>query len=156
MQPMRFLTESVTWKGVALFAVLGIFVGLSAFTFSYAEGTSYLNNDPATCVNCHIMRPQYDAWVKGSHKDVASCNDCHTPHDFFGKWFVKGLNGFNHSRMFTTGNFHEPIQITDLNRQVALNNCKDCHQELVSQVLSAGQHEELDCLACHQGVGHAD
>jgi cytochrome c nitrite reductase small subunit len=152
--PASPLPLSRRW--LALAAVLGVFVGLSAFTFTYAEGTSYISNDPLTCVNCHVMRPQYNAWVKGSHQNVAVCNDCHTPHDFFGKWFVKGLNGFNHSRAFTTGDFPEPIQITAFNRAVALANCKDCHASLVAQVVEGGQHEELDCLACHNGVGHDD
>lgn len=146
----------ISLRWLALLAILGVFVGLSAFTFSYAEGTSYLANDPVTCVNCHIMRPQYDAWVKGSHKEIASCNDCHTPHNFAGKWFVKGLNGYNHSVAFTTGNFSEPIRITEFNRQVALQNCKECHQDLTALILGVGQHDELDCLTCHQGIGHSD
>ncbi|TAK13476.1 MAG: cytochrome c nitrite reductase small subunit [Anaerolineae bacterium] len=146
----------LSWRILILMAGLGILFGLGAFTFTYAEGTSYISNNPETCVNCHIMRPQFSAWVKGSHHNVATCNDCHTPHDFFGKWFVKGVNGFNHSRAFTSGDFPEPIQITDFNRNVALNNCRDCHASLVSQVVLGGQHEELDCLACHNGVGHDD
>ncbi len=141
------------WLALAL--LLGVFFGLSAFTFAYAEGTSYLSNDPNTCVNCHVMRPQFNAWAKGSHQNVATCNDCHTPHTFFAKWFVKGVNGFNHSRAFTAGNFHEPIQITEFNRQVALANCQDCHASLVSQVAQA-PHGELDCLTCHTGIGHDD
>jgi hypothetical protein len=48
---------------ILLFAcLLGIPVGVGAFTFVYAKGFSYLSTDPKACVNCHIMNSQYDAW----------------------------------------------------------------------------------------------
>jgi hypothetical protein len=47
--------------------------GVSAYTFRYAEGFSYLKTDPKACVNCHILRPQYDGWSKSSHRAVAVC-----------------------------------------------------------------------------------
>jgi cytochrome c nitrite reductase small subunit len=36
--------------------VLGVVLGLGAFTFDYGEGLSYFSTDPKACVNCHIMR----------------------------------------------------------------------------------------------------
>ena len=77
--------------------LIGGIVGLGAFTFVYAEGSSYLSNDPQACVNCHVMDDVFDRWSHGSHKAVAVCNDCHTPHTPAAKWMVKGLNGVNHS-----------------------------------------------------------
>src|SRR4051794_142492 len=76
----------------------GVIVGLGGYTFHYAAGTSYFSNDPTTCVNCHIMREQYDGWQKASHHAVATCNDCHTPHTFIPKYMVKAENGFWHSK----------------------------------------------------------
>ena len=101
----------------------GILGGLGAFTFGYGEGTAYLKNDPASCANCHVMQTHYDTWTKSSHHGVATCNDCHLPHDFAGKWLTKGDNGFFHSLAFTTGNFHDPIQIKDRNREVTQHAC---------------------------------
>ena len=66
-------------------ALGGVVLGLSGYTFYYAEGGSYLSNDPKACVNCHVMREQYDGWQKASHHAVATCNDCHTPHAFIPK-----------------------------------------------------------------------
>ncbi len=57
----------------------GAAVGLGSYTFIYAKGYSYVMNNPAACANCHVMRDHFDAWAKGSHRVVATCNDCHTP-----------------------------------------------------------------------------
>ena len=63
----------------AVLAILvGVVVGVGAYTFLYAKGYSYLLNDPNACQNCHVMREQFDGWVKSSHHNAATCNDCHT------------------------------------------------------------------------------
>jgi cytochrome c nitrite reductase small subunit len=134
--------------------LLGALLGLSGFTFSYARGASYLSNDPETCVNCHIMRDQYDAWRVSSHRNVATCNDCHTPHDFLGKWITKGINGFNHGLAFTTGNYPEVIHIRDYNAAIAQENCVSCHLTLVGQVYGYHADTERQCVDCHGNVGH--
>lgn len=140
---------------IAAVAAVGVLVGLSVFTFVYAEGGSYLSDDPNACMNCHIMRDQFDAWNRSSHKAVATCNDCHTPHtSALAKWAVKGLNGFNHSLAFTTGAFPEPIRIKELNAAVAQENCISCHDTMVSQIHGAPPGEDRSCVSCHSNPGH--
>ena len=96
-----------------LFAcLLGVAVGIGAFTFVYAKGFSYLSTDPRACANCHVMNTQYDAWLKSGHRHVAGCVDCHLPHSGLEKWITKGKHGFRHSVAFTLQNFKEPIEIT--------------------------------------------
>lgn len=150
----RAFTSVPLWSWLLLVAIIGGIIGLGSYTFAYAEGASYFSNDPEACVNCHIMQEVYDGWNHGSHKAVAGCNDCHTPHTFFAKYAVKGINGWNHSVAFTTGNFPEPIHITELNRQVAYDNCLYCHEELVSAISHEADETPTDCLRCHSGVGH--
>lgn len=134
---------------------MGVLFGLGMFTFVYAEGPSYLSDDPQTCMNCHIMRDQFESWNHSSHKAVATCNDCHTPHHPVGKWLVKALNGFNHSWAFTTGAFPEPIRIKSFNADVVQANCVECHGGMVSQIITSAPHdEELRCVTCHSDVGH--
>lgn len=140
--------------GGAFMIVIGVLVGLGGFTFAYAKGTSYLSNDPETCVNCHIMRDEFDAWSTSSHRNVATCNDCHTPHDFLGKWFTKGLNGFNHSLAFTTGNYPEVIQIHERNAEIVQENCIACHETLVSNVYGLHEDQDRSCVDCHGNPGH--
>lgn len=142
------------WSWVLLVGIIGAIIGLGSYTFAYAEGASYFSNDPAACVNCHVMQEVYDGWNHGSHKAVAGCNDCHTPHTFPAKYVIKGINGWNHSVAFTTGDFPETIRITDLNRQVAYDNCLYCHGELVTAISHEDSDTPTDCLTCHNGVGH--
>jgi cytochrome c nitrite reductase small subunit len=136
-------------------ALVGLAVGLASYTFVYARGYSYLTNDPSACVNCHIMREQYDGWVASSHRQVAGCNDCHTPHDAVGKWSTKALNGFWHSFYFTTGTFHEPIRINARNRDITESACRSCHAAVVQAIdMAPRRHGRLACTGCHASVGH--
>ncbi len=153
-------TAAVSFAGLALSVILGVFIGLSGYTFRYAEGTSYLSNDPKACVNCHVMRDQYDGWQKGSHHATATCNDCHVPRDAIGKYATKASHGWRHSKGFTLQNFHEPIRITRESLEVVQANCVACHSDFVSDVaVSRGsQHGmvigDLNCVRCHSHVGH--
>jgi cytochrome c nitrite reductase small subunit len=150
--------ERRTWIMVAAVTsatLLATVAGVGAYTFVYAEGASYLTNDPAACANCHVMNEQYDGWARSSHHAVATCNDCHTPHNFFGKYYIKSLNGWNHSWAFTTGRFHEPIQITERNRAVTESACRHCHSAVVHMIdQSPAAGRELSCIRCHRSVGH--
>ena len=146
----------------AVLAVLlmGGVLGSGFMTFYYAEGASYFSTDPAACVNCHIMRPQYESWLKSSHKNVATCADCHLPHDVVGKYLAKAENGYHHSKAFTLQNFHEPIMIKEKNSRILQESCLHCHKALVHDMAagpSAGRAPgAFSCVHCHADVGHGE
>jgi cytochrome c nitrite reductase small subunit len=133
-------------------AAVGIAVGVGLWTFVYAEGGSYMTDDPAACANCHVMQPYLDAWRKSSHHGVAVCNDCHTPADVVGKYTVKATNGWHHSRAFTTGDFPETLRIRRSNHEVVEARCRGCHGELTASLEGHGEGET--CTRCHASVGH--
>jgi cytochrome c nitrite reductase small subunit len=141
---------------LGIWATLGLIAGLGTYTFTYAHGLSYFSNDPRACMNCHIMREQFDGWQKSPHHAVASCNDCHTPHSFFAKYLSKAENGFWHSKGFTLQDFHEPIMIRPKNVAVLQQNCVGCHQQIVDGINThpGNPQKMLDCLHCHREVGH--
>lgn len=144
-------------KWIAVIAALaGVLIGLGFFTFYYAQGASYLSDDPTVCVNCHIMREHFDSWQKGSHHGVAICNDCHLPQSFPGKYLIKAENGWSHSQKFTMQNFDEPIRVRPHNREVVQANCLRCHAQLVSESVGSFEHadEHQNCVRCHREVGH--
>jgi cytochrome c nitrite reductase small subunit len=146
----------VSVSGLVLCAFIGVLLGTGAFTVRYAEATSYLSNDPKSCVNCHIMRDQYDGWQKASHHAVATCNDCHVPHDTIPKYLTKAEDGILHSKGFTLQDFHEPIRMRPASEKILEANCIHCHQDLVGEIVGHGTtgNETLSCVHCHAAVGH--
>jgi cytochrome c nitrite reductase small subunit len=143
---------------VALLALLlGVPIGLGAFTFVYAKGFSYLSTDPRACVNCHVMNEHYAAWLQSGHRHTAVCVECHLPHAGLAKWLVKAEQGFRHSAAFTLGNFKEPIEITPRDRQLVIENCVRCHAGLTHDMRPTADsgRDAVDCLHCHAGAGHA-
>jgi cytochrome c nitrite reductase small subunit len=147
---------NLSLAGVILSVMAGVLIGLGSYTFVYAKGFSYLSTAPEACANCHVMRQEYDGWQKSSHHNVAVCADCHIPHSFFGKYWVKAENGFMHSMKFTLQNFHEPIMLRDVSKRILNKACLHCHDALAGHIAAqdkAGDKEET-CIRCHSGVGH--
>ncbi len=153
--------------GWGLAALVGVLLGVGGFTMRYAEGLSYLSNDPKHCANCHIMNDEYDSWRKGPHHASATCNDCHVPPHFPAKYVTKALNGYAHSKGFTLQPaapdepgvwqaIHEPIQIKERNSQVLQDNCLRCHGDFVHDVVrgSTWADDAIRCVHCHRSVGH--
>ncbi len=152
-------SSAIKTRALLLMALLlGVLSGAGLFTMDYAEGLSYLSSDPAACANCHIMQPQYDSWQKSGHHHVATCVDCHLPHDFVGKYIAKAENGYHHSVAFTAQNFHEPIMIKEKNAKILQHNCESCHSDMIHDihVMAApeGSAEPVNCVHCHAYVGH--
>ncbi len=57
---------------------------------------------------------------------------------------------------FTSGDFPEPIMIKRRNKEVALENCVNCHQTLVNDMLVGHDpgKDQVRCTDCHGNVGH--
>jgi cytochrome c nitrite reductase small subunit len=140
---------------IVLASILGALLGIGLFTFGYAHGASYLTDNPQACAKCHVMRDQYESWLKSSHGKVAVCNDCHTPPGLLPKYGTKALNGFFHSFAFTTQRYPDDIIITSRNFRVAERSCLKCHADIVAGIRATREHrEDVSCIACHRTVGH--
>jgi cytochrome c nitrite reductase small subunit len=157
--------SSVIVLGLAIPILLGVFFGSGVYTFVAANGTSYLSDKPAVCTNCHVMQENYDGWLHGSHHAVATCNDCHLPHDnVVHKFYVKAANGWHHSQAFTVGGYPDPIRIKPGNAAVLEANCVRCHAGLTGEITAHGtlgvptdparRADLFGCVRCHPGVGH--
>lgn len=156
-EPVR-VTGNYRRVALAMCIAIGSSLGVGVFTFDYAEGTSYLGNNSQSCANCHIMQRHVDAWQKSSHHAVAQCNDCHSdPTSTASKLKSKAVNGLLHSYAFTSGDFHEPIRMTDWNREQTEKSCRKCHEGIVHQIdfptLNQGEGV-MSCTRCHLEVGH--
>lgn len=143
---------------LVLTVLVGIMLGLGGFTFYFGEGHSYLSKNPEACLNCHIMRPQFDSWQKASHHTAATCVQCHLPQNSIYTYVSKAENGFNHSTAFTLQNFDEPITITEKNSQILQQNCIYCHDGITENLThgSTTDADAISCVHCHQTVGHGE
>jgi cytochrome c nitrite reductase small subunit len=147
-----------------VFALAGVVVGLGLYTVYVSRAWSYLSDEPAACVNCHIMGPQYQAWSRSSHAVWTNCNDCHVPQDsIISKYAFKAMDGLYHAAVFTARRDPQVIRAREASSQVILQNCLRCHTQLVTeftkmnvdykQVLAG---EAKACWDCHTQVPHTN
>jgi cytochrome c nitrite reductase small subunit len=140
----------------------GIFLGLLGFIFYTSNALSYLSDAPETCINCHIMVPEYATWNHSSHREHATCNDCHVPHDnIFNKYYFKAKDGLRHATMFTLRLEPQVIFIKQDGKKVVRQNCVRCHNNLLTDektdAMTHYKHwdkRERECWDCHREVPH--
>ena len=156
------LTPPPSWQ-VPVVVVSGILFGLALYLVYVSNAVSYLSDNPTTCINCHVMNPQYATWFHSSHRERASCNDCHVPQDnVFNKYFFKAKDGLRHATMFTLRLEPQVIIIKEAGAEVVQQNCVRCHNELITdnKMLSKSlsfDHFRIEgrkCWECHREVPH--
>jgi cytochrome c nitrite reductase small subunit len=161
MSILKKIIPPEKWK-LPVIIVLGIFVGLALFIFKISNAPSYLSDEPKTCINCHVMYPEYATWFHSSHRENATCNDCHVPHNnVFAKYFFKAKDGLRHSAIFTLRLEPQTIFIKEAGISVVQENCKRCHQNVVENVSifnitaqGAMDGEGKLCWDCHKEIPH--
>lgn len=155
-----FLLPPPNWR-LPVLILTSVFCGLGAYTLYVSNAISYLSDDPKTCVNCHVMAPQYATWEHSAHREVASCNDCHVPHDnFLNTYYFKAKDGLRHATIFTMRGEEQVIKITEPSIKVVQDNCRRCHDNLnekVGTLITARQASHGEgklCWDCHREVPH--
>lgn len=152
---------SKKWEVPAVI-VFASMIGLGIFTLKVSNATSYLSDDPQTCVNCHVMTPHYMTWNKSSHREIAHCNDCHVPHDnVANKYFFKAKDGLYHAYVFTTRQEPQVIKAKPASVAVIQNNCVRCHMDQVTDPKASTfvanhiqNRTDRTCWECHNEVPH--
>ena len=158
---LRILIPPKEWL-VPVIILVGAMTGLILYALIESKAVSYLSDDPKTCANCHVMTPQYTTWQNSSHREWASCNDCHVPQDnFFKKYLFKAKDGLYHASVFTTRGEPEVIRMKEAGVEVVQSNCIRCHENQVTDAALTGKvedHKKLrttrKCWECHQEVPH--
>lgn len=151
-------------KYVSVIAVLAA-VGMFAYVVKASNMISYLSADPKVCINCHTMNTQYATWQHSSHRERATCVDCHLPRESLtDKLLAKSRDGFKHSfaMTFRTYETHN-IRASEDAQQRIQANCIACHREMVSQITANnalyrinndnGQFDRK-CWSCHREIPH--
>jgi len=156
------LVDVLTLKGLPKpfrylgFAFMGLFVGGGIYVLNLSNAVSYLSDDPEACINCHVMVPQYASWKHSSHARVASCNDCHVPHDStLRKYWFKANDGARHSYLYTMRQERQVITAIEESKKVIQANCMRCHSNLLeSTTAPVGHSFDRSCMDCHREVPH--
>lgn len=149
------------WK-LPVIILLGILTGLSFFALRISKAHSYLSDEPETCMNCHIMAPQYATWSHSAHREVTNCNDCHVPHNnVINKYYFKAKDGLRHATIFTMRNEPQVIFIKDAGKKVVQMNCIRCHESTLTDAKTLAVSHDLHqgrmdrkCWECHRETPH--
>lgn len=157
----RYLLPPEDWR-LPVIIILGIFAGIAFLIVHLARADSYLSDNPRTCVNCHIMSPQYATWSHSSHRQKTTCNDCHVPHrNKLESYFFKAKDGMRHASVFTMRMEPQVIFIKRAGIEVVQQNCIRCHHELItdSKMLALTEQTHSNrtsklCWECHREVPH--
>jgi cytochrome c nitrite reductase small subunit len=143
------------WR-VPTWGALGCCAGLGLATVHISRAPSYMLDSPETCINCHVMNNAYVTWNHSSHREVATCNDCHVPHDhLLHTYAFKAQDGMRHATIFTLRAEPQVINLSQAAIPVVEDNCRRCHASLVGEVhLRQWQPGDLRCWDCHREVPH--
>lgn len=160
---LHFVIPPRYWR-LPVIVVLAIVVGMGILIIHISNAPSYLSNAPETCINCHVMYPQYATWAHSSHREVANCNDCHVPQDnVFRTYAFKAMDGLRHSSVFTMRAEPQVIRIKQAGINVVQENCIRCHLNMVDMIsiieVTGKNHMEGQgkrCWDCHRNVPHGE
>ncbi|HLN53940.1 MAG TPA: cytochrome c nitrite reductase small subunit [Lentimicrobium sp.] len=158
---IKFFGPPDNWR-LPVIILSGTLVGILILLIYTSRAHSYLSDNPQTCINCHVMNPQYATWMHSSHKESATCNDCHVPHDnIFRTYFFKAKDGLRHATIFTARREPQVIQIKEAGINVVQENCIRCHKNLIDYVsliqVTGENHAEgagHRCWDCHRETPH--
>ena len=158
---IKRLTPPENWR-LPVVLISGMIVGLSLYIIRISNAASYLSDKPETCINCHVMNPQYATWNHSSHRAAANCNDCHVPHNnILNKYYFKAKDGLRHASVFTRRNEPQVILIKEKGKKVVQQNCIRCHEQQVTDNSAIARFEasrhfrrERSCVDCHRETPH--
>jgi len=161
MSLLKKLIPPDRWKLPVILAA-GVFTGLGLYSFHISRAPSYLGNKPETCINCHIMAPEYATWAHSSHREKTNCNDCHVPHNnIINKYFFKAKDGLRHAAIFTLRKEPQVIFIKEAGKEAVHKNCIRCHSDLLTDSRLMGYNSstnvfrmDRNCRDCHRETPH--
>ena len=134
--------------------VLLVFVvGLGMY---FSDFTIFLTSDPDACNKCHVMDGQYEGWNNAVHREYAACAECHAPHAFIPKYYIKMKSGLNDVIHFTLGDIPNPLRAHEETGKIIQANCIRCHAETVSVIADGTMDSGRYCFDCHRTVAHGE
>ena len=157
--------ERLSYRQKASLVMLcGVIVGLTGLFFYLLRMHTYIiGDDPAACINCHIMSPYYATWSHSAHARNTTCNDCHVPNNNIASHYAfKGVDGMKHVAYFVTHSESQAFEAEDASAEVIMDNCIRCHKQLNQEFVKTGRIDYMEakrgegkaCWDCHRDVAH--
>ncbi|MDW7675029.1 MAG: NapC/NirT family cytochrome c [Bacillota bacterium] len=141
---MEKLKGSNKWFIISI--ILGVFI-----LFYAGTGFAMKATDRADfCGSCHVMNEAVRTYNLSVHADLA-CNQCHAPHQITSKIGFKTQAGFKDIYKNVTNDVGDVIQATSKTKEIANQNCINCHSMTNKNV--AMDAKEF-CTDCHRQVPH--
>ncbi|MCL1861694.1 MAG: cytochrome c nitrite reductase small subunit [Proteobacteria bacterium] len=148
---------------IPLFLLGGVAAGLGLYSMYTARIFSYLSDDPAACVNCHIMSAAYKSWERSSHSKWTNCKDCHVPqYNKLAGLLFEAKDGLHHAAVLLTNNVPTAPRPLAGAAKVIQSNCVRCHTQLTLEFVRVGKatitdfrhNDDKACWDCHRFVPH--
>ena len=149
---------------VVSLVISGVIVGLGGLFFYLLRMHTYIvGDDPAACVNCHVIAIDSSTGSHSSPRRDATCNDCHVPHSSIAaKYLFKGMDGMKHVAYFVTRSERQAIMAEEASSEVIMDNCIRCHTQLNTEFVKTGKIDYMQakrgegkaCWDCHREVAH--
>lgn len=134
-------------------AVVGGLAVVAAFLALGPPGLLAKSETSEFCASCHVMEPQYEAWLhSGAHRQLR-CIDCHLPNQNAVEHYVwKGIDGLKDVVFFYGGITRDAgeIRASAHAERVLSGNCLRCHGSMLARVDTEGRR----CWDCHRDVPH--
>lgn len=175
-----FLFRPSARLSVLVLLLLGIGLGSAAVIGTQVAVHATSTNE--FCVGCHEMNtPLVEYQDSIHHKNRsgvrAGCADCHNPHDYPEKLWVKAISGAKDIYGHYTGIIDTPAKFearrlhmaTSEQARMKKNNsaeCRHCHDFQAmnpdkQKPFARKEHEMaktagLSCIECHKGIAHTE
>lgn len=175
-------TTPPKWRWILL--PLGGWLALMIGVLSWASfnGVMHVTSTNEFCYGCHIGSDtiveeyQVSSHFQNERGFVATCADCHIPHEFVPKLItkVKATGDVYHQLVgtITLENFesHRPAQAQGVWDRMNDNDsraCRHCHnpdlwqrslqpaRAQISHNPAFWEEKDLTCISCHKGLAHA-
>jgi|UPI00056CEC43 nitrate/TMAO reductase-like tetraheme cytochrome c subunit len=168
------------WLLLPLGGWLALMIG--ALGWASFNGVMHVTSTNDFCYSCHIgsdtIVEEYQASThfNNEHGFVATCADCHIPHEFVPKLItkIKATGDVYHqiAGTITLENFesHRPALAQGVWDDMTENDsreCRNCHspdlwQTSLQSTRAQNSHnpafwaeQDLTCISCHKGLAHA-
>ncbi len=137
-----------------LFAAGVLVVAFLGMLITKAPGVAELLDGPDFCGSCHVMDVQVESYLRSSHRETATCGDCHIPHSLVPGAAYKAFTGTRDIIYVTLNIQPEVVRMTGLGETVVHNNCVRCHEALLREIGDTRRDGGRQCFDCHRTNFH--